>query len=154
MRELEKRLVYLFTGEFFSVVTFNFIYFFYSVNPNDSLSLIFVFILLNIILLQGSFYWFVKWRSMKANKTFFPDLHKFLNILKKIDLILIGIAPIILLIEIILLDNVSLSGFILTLLIFVFAIIEYINYYHIQLTNYKNGRGRRSSIYKELDRYK
>lgn len=153
-KDLEKRLVYLFTGEFFAIIAFNFVYFFRSVNPNDSYSLIYVFVLLNFILLQGSFYWFVKWRHLNSKRVIFTYLYKLLNVLKKINFTLICIAPVILLIDIIVLESVSFFGFLLTLFIYVFAIVEYINYYHIQLTNYKNGRGKRSSIARNLTGYR
>jgi hypothetical protein len=34
----------------------------------------------------------------------------------------------------------------------VFAIVEYINYYHIQLTNYKKGRGKSLPLLRKLVR--
>lgn len=153
-KDLEKRLVYLFTGEFFAIIVFNFVYFYHAINPNNRYSLIYVFFILNFILLQGGFYWFVKWRSLKSKKIIFPNLHKFLDVLKKINLTLIYIAPIILLIDIFVLERVSFWTVLLTVFIYVFAIVEYINYFHIQLTNYKSGRGMRSSIAKELSAFR
>jgi len=38
--------------------------------------------------------------------------------------------------------------------VYIFAIIEYVNYFLIQLTNYKNGRWKKSSIAKEIDKTK
>lgn len=152
-KDLEKRLVYLFTGEFFAIIAFNFVYFYHVVNQNNSYSLIYVFFILNFILLQGVFYWFVKWRSLKSKRIIFPNLHKFLYVLKKINHTLICIAPIILLIDIFVLERVLFSRFLLTMFIYVFTIVEYINYYHIQLTNYKNGRGMKSSIAKKLSTF-
>ncbi|WP_216830402.1 general stress protein [Alkalihalobacterium elongatum] len=150
MKGLEKRLVYLFTGEFFAAVTFTFIYVFYSVNPNDSFSLLYVFVVLNFILLQGSFYWFIKWLRLKRKEMVFANFYKFLYVLKKLNLILIMVGPVIFLVDVFLWERVSYFGSVLTLFIYVFAIIEYVNYYHIQLTNYKKGRGKPSSIAKEL----
>ncbi len=147
-KDLEKRLVYLFTGEFFAIIVFNFVFFYHALNPNKSYSILYVFFILNFILLQGGFYWFVKWRSLKSKRMIFPNLHKILDVLKKINLILICIAPIILLFDIFVLERVEFSRFILTMFIYVFAIVEYINYFHVQLTNYKNGRGMKSSIAK------
>jgi fatty acid desaturase len=112
----------------------------------------FVFALLIFILLQGSFYWFIKFRRMKTKKVLLPRLYKLLIIFKNINLILLGIVPVLLIIENIFFDRISFGGFFLTLLIYLFIIVEYINYYHVQLTNYKNGRGKRSSIYKEINR--
>ena len=42
----------------------------------------------------------------------------------------------------------------LALFVYVFAIIEYVNYFHIQLTNYKNGRGKKASMAKEMEKLK
>jgi len=39
-----------------------------------AISLIYVFVLLNFILLQGSFYWFIKWKRTMINKTVLPKL--------------------------------------------------------------------------------
>ncbi|MBD8005047.1 general stress protein [Bacillus norwichensis] len=154
MKGLEKRLVYLFTGEFFAVVVFTFVYIFYSVNPSNSYSLLYVFFILNFILLQGSFYWFIKWKRLKIKENILPNLNKLLSILKKINLTLLYVAPVIFLIDIIQMAQVPFSQFFLTVFIYAFAIIEYINYYHIQLTNFKNGRGKKSSIAKELNKIK
>ncbi|WP_147803971.1 hypothetical protein [Alkalicoccus halolimnae] len=152
MKELERRLIYLFTGEFSSMGIFIIIYVSYDVNPNNSLSLIYVFIVLNFILFQAGFYWFIKWRRMKTEKTIFPKLYKVLNLCKKVNLALIGAAPIFILSEIVFLNRVSYFEFSLMMLIYVFTVIEHINYYHIQLTNYKKGRGSRPSIDKEINR--
>ncbi|KGX91116.1 general stress protein [Pontibacillus halophilus JSM 076056 = DSM 19796] len=150
MKDLEKRLIYLFTGEFISLVTFVYIYTYYNVNSNNSITLLFVFVLLVFILLQASFYWFIKWRRMKTKKVFVPRLNKLLIIFNNMNLIFIGIAPALFIIEIISSNKLFSSSFFLTLFIYIFVIIEYINYYHIQLTNYKNGRGKRPSMYKEI----
>ncbi|WP_440602388.1 general stress protein [Bacillus sp. GB_SG_008] len=151
-KSFKKRLVYLFTGELFAVITFIFLYFFYPLNPNGSYALIYVFFILNFVLLQGSFYWFVKWKRLKTKRPLLPNFHKLLSILKKINLILICIAPIIFLIDITMMERMSFPVFLLTLFIYAFAIIEYINYFHIQLTNYKKGRGKKASIAKEINR--
>jgi len=152
-KELKKRLVYLFTGELSAIIVFIYLYFFYSVNPNNSYSLMYVFFILIFILLQGSFYWFIKWRNIKSKRTISSYLYKFLNVLKKINITLLCIAPIILLFDIFVLERVSFLSFLLSMFIYAFAIIEYINYYHIQLTNYKNGRGKKSSIAKEISTF-
>ncbi|MBS4206552.1 general stress protein [Bacillus sp. FJAT-50079] len=149
MKELEKRLVYLFTGEFFSVIVFVFLYM-YSLHPNQHYSIQYVFLILIFILLQGSFYWFIKWRRLKTKANVLPNLNKIYSNLKKMNLILIYIAPVIFLIHMIQGVYGSFIQWSLTVFIYVFAIIEYVNYYHIQLTKYKKGRGKKSSIAKEL----
>lgn len=149
MKGLENRLVYLFSGELFSAAIFTFVYFFYF-SLSYSYSLLYVLFILIFILLQGSFYWFIKWKRFKTKSKILPNLPKSLNKLKKINITLLCLTPIILIIDIILLERTSFLSFFLTGCVYIFAIIEYINYFNIQLTNYKNGRGKKSSIAKEL----
>src|SRR5690625_6429807 len=82
-KELKKRLVYLFTGELSAIIVFIYLYFFYSVNPNNSYSLMYVFFILIFILLQGSFYWFIMWRNIKSIYKIFSFLFYFLNVFNK-----------------------------------------------------------------------
>ncbi|MFD1412329.1 general stress protein [Oceanobacillus jeddahense] len=147
-KDLEKRLVYLFTGEFFAVVVFSFIYF-NNFSLNQSYSLNYALFTLNFMLLQGSFYWFIKWRRLKSKRTVLPNLYKSLTILKKVNFTLICIMPLIVIIDIFIMKRMSFI-FLVAVLVYIFAIIEYINYFHIQLTNYKIGKGKKSSIAKEI----
>lgn len=153
MRELKNRLFYLFTGEFFAAVTFTIVYF-YHFSSNHSYALIYVLFVLNFILLQGSFYWFVNWKRLKDKKDVLPNLFKFFSGLKKVNMVLICIVPLILIMDIIILERTSCPVFLLILFVYAFTIIEYINYFHIQLTNYKNGRGKKSSIAKGIEKIK
>lgn len=151
-KDVINRLVYLFTGEFFAVVVFTFLYFYYF-SSKHSYSLIYALFILNFILLQGSFYWFIRWRRLKNNRAVLPNLYKSLIIFKKVNFILICVMPLMLIMDLVLLRQRPIT-FLLTVSVYIFSIIEYINYFHIQLTNYKNGRGKKSSIAKELDKTK
>ncbi len=73
--DVKNRLVYLFTGEFFAVVVFTGMYFYYFPS-NQSYSLIYALFILNFILLQGSFYWFIRWRRLKNKRIVLSNLHK------------------------------------------------------------------------------
>lgn len=95
MRELNHRLVHLFAGEFFATIIFTSLYFYYF-SFNRSLPLFYVLFILNFILLQGSFYWFVHWKWLKDRKSTSPKLFKFFSKLKKANLILISLVPFIL----------------------------------------------------------
>lgn len=150
----KKRLVYLFTGEISAIIVFTLILFYYFENLSNRYSLTSVVLTLNVILLQGSYFWFVKWRRFETRKNSFPKLHYHLKLLKKIDLLLLLVAPMIVLIEILLLSESSLIELLTLLCIYIFAIIEYINYYFIQLTNYSNGSGKPSAIAKEIKLHK
>ncbi|WP_147534270.1 hypothetical protein [Bacillus marasmi] len=150
MKGIENRLVYLFSGEFFAVVAFTLVYF-YQFSSYHSYSLMYTLFVLNFILLQGSFFWVIKWRRMRERRTILPNLNKFFLALKKINLVLICIGPFIVIIDKIV-DHSSFFILWLALIIYVFTIIEYINYFHIQLTNYKDGKGKKSTIAKDIER--
>lgn len=57
--------------------------------------------------------------------------------------------PLIVIMDIFILERKSYI-FLVAVLVYIFVIIEYINYFHIQLTNYKGGKGKKSSIAKEI----
>src|SRR5699024_7548304 len=116
-----------------------------------SYSLAYALFVLNVILLQGSFYWFVKWKRLKSKQSIFPNLPKILIFFKTFNLTFLSIVPIVFIIEM-LIDTPIRVTFWLALFVYVFAIIEYVNYFHIQLTNYKNGRGQKASMAKEMDK--
>ncbi len=142
------------TGEFFSAVVFSFLYLYHSVHPMNHFALLFaLFFLLNFILLQASFYWFIKWKRIRTKRNVFPNLGNVLSVFKKINGVLLACFPIILILNI-LIGQLSPFQAFLAVFVYGFALIEYVNYYHIQLTNYKNGRGKKASILKELDKRK
>ena len=149
MKSLEKRLTYLFTGEIVAVATFTFVYC-YHFSSNHSYTLLYLLLILNFILLQGSLYWFVKWRKLKTKRNVLPKLYKHLNLLRNINLTLIVLTPLILTLETVISGLISTPRLILIIFVLGFVIIEYINYFHIQLTNYKNGRWKKSAIAKEI----
>ncbi|MBB4824969.1 signal transduction histidine kinase [Sporosarcina luteola] len=155
MKGLKNRLVYLFTGEFFAMVTFVLVYiYFYHFSSNHSYSLLYMIFVLNFILLQGSFYWFIKWKGLKNKRIVVSNIYKFFSVLKKLNLILVCIAALILIKEILVLELTYLYLFLVSVFVYAFAVFEYINYFHTQLTNYKNGRGQKSSIAKGIERIK
>lgn len=152
MKELEKRLIYLFTGELFAVTTFTFIYL-RELAASQSYALMYALGVLNFILLQSSFYWFIKWCRWRRKTACVPGLIPLFAVLKKINVILLCIAPLLFLLEMFMWKRSTLPIELLGLFVYFFAIIEYINYFHIQLTNYKKGRGKRPVIAKEIDRW-
>src|SRR5690625_3493677 len=127
-KELKNRLIYLFTGELFSVVVFTFLYFYYF-SSNTHYSLAFTLIILNFILLQGSFYWFIKLQRLKSKKIVFPTFYKSLKIFKKLNLVLICIVPLLFITDIVTHKQISVPLF-FALFVYAFTIIEYVNYYY------------------------
>ena len=132
------------------MVIFTLLYFRYF-SIHLSYSLAYALFALNVILLQGSFYWFVKWKRLKSKQSIFPNLPKVLIFFKTFNLTIISIAPIVFIIEM-LIDTPVHAPFWIVLFVYMFAIIEYVNYFQIQLTNYKNGRGKKASMAKEMDK--
>jgi len=72
-----------------------------------------------------------------------------LSFLKRINLVLIFVMPLMLIMDIVVLKIIPI---LLTVFVYIFAIMEYVNYFHTQLTNYKNGKGKKSSIVKEIEK--
>ena len=134
------------------MVIFTFLYFRYF-SIHTSYSLAYALFGLNVILIQGSFYWFVKWKRLKSKQSIFPNLPKVFIFFKTFNLTLLSIAPIVFVIEM-LIDTPVHAPFWIVLFVYMFAIIEYVNYFQIQLTNYKNGRGKKASMAKEMEKLK
>ena len=128
-------------------------YFYYFLS-NHSYSLIFVLFVLNFILLQGSFYWFVNWKKLKDKSVVSPNLFKLYSAFKKMNILFICTVPFILLMDVIILRSTSFPVYFLVIFVYAFTIVEYINYFHIQLTNYRNGRGKKTSIAKGIQKSK
>ncbi|PYZ97606.1 hypothetical protein CR205_03150 [Alteribacter lacisalsi] len=152
MGRLEKRLVYLFTGEWMSAGVFAVLYFYFSSEfaLSGSIGLMFSVALLCLILLQGGLYWFVRWRTVRTGKPG-TQVYRQLPYWKRVNQALLLIGGVVLLLEIILAAPV-LPVILAIMFVYGFAVIEYINYFHVQLTNYRGGRFRRSSIAKEIER--
>ncbi|MBG9550424.1 general stress protein [Cytobacillus firmus] len=136
-----KRLSYLFTGESMSLIMFVFIS--YLVNftyPDLHLYSLFSFwssfLLLEVILLQGSIYWFAKWKRLKRENTLVAPIRlvQRLWVSKKWNLGMITVIPGAFVADYIIWHPAVPLGFVIAGFIYVFAILEYINYFHIQLS--------------------
>lgn len=146
-------MIYLFTGEFAAAIIFTGIYIYYF-STHHSYPLIYVLFTLNFILLQGGFYWFIQWRRLATRRTVFPNLLKLYIRLNHVNIILLMIAPLIVVGDILIDKSSDIPIFSLTLFVYGFAIVEYINYFHMQLTNYKNRRWKQSSIAKGIEKWR
>ena len=140
--KLEKRLSYLFTGE--SMAFFGFIIVSFLLNkayPQLQLyslcSFWFSFFLLEFLLAQGSVYWYSKWKRLRKENTSVTPIRmvRQLKKVKKWNIGLIIILPVSFIIDFFIwylslpVGGLSIAGF-----IYIFAILEYINYFHIQLS--------------------
>ncbi|MFP7473114.1 general stress protein [Niallia taxi] len=141
-KTLEKRLKYLFSGELTSLIVFLFLsYLLNSVYPNLHLyslgSFWISFFLLEFLLLQGTIYWHLKLKQLKKQytpNTTINSIQKF-KFLKKFNGFLI-FAPFIAFVTDLYLwkSNLPVGGVSIALFIYLFAVLEYINYYYIQLS--------------------
>lgn len=138
-KNVEKKLFSLMSGEFFALVMFAFLWILY-INILDtfdahltSLENIYAFLLLEFILLQGSIYWYLKWSKVKHNKSYHLS-HRQLHVFRwfrRINVLLLCIGLFIFL-KNIGYSPITFNGFYLFL--YCFALIEYINYYHLRLS--------------------
>ncbi|WP_246001049.1 hypothetical protein [Brevibacillus panacihumi] len=164
--KVKKKLFGLFAGEWFAALMFAVLWVLYlyllegfEVYLTSAPSL-YAFVLLEWILLQGGYYWFLKWRQVK-NKSFssLPDHQlRLFAFFKKSNLLLICIGILVLIYQ----CCVFAADFYWFLLLFSFAVIEHINYYHIRLSymsveeikEFLAQKGfRRSLLAKELKKY-
>jgi hypothetical protein len=162
-KRVKKKLVSLYTGELFAVFTFALIWLLYiqlfewSVPYLTSYSSVYAFALLEFILLQGSYYWYLKLRQVQHHN-FKPlsdrQLRTFAN-LKRVNEGMILIGVFVLIYQII---NKPIE-FYWFVFLFLFAVIEPINYYYVRLSyqtvedfkELKSQKGfRRSRLAKEL----
>lgn len=166
-KRVKKKLVSLYTGELFAVFTFALIWILYiqlfewSVPYLTSYPSVYAFALLEFILLQGSYYWYLKLKQIQQND-FTPlpgrQLKVFANF-KRLNTGLIVIGMFVLIYQI-LSKPIELYWFIF---VFLFAVIEHINYYYVRLSyqtieeikELKRQKGfRKSRLAKELDSLK
>ncbi|MCM3707279.1 MULTISPECIES: general stress protein [Cytobacillus] len=136
-----KRLTYLITGESFSLILFVLISFLVNDTYPDLhlyslLSFWSSFLLLEFILIQGSIYWFVKWKRLKRENTSEAPIKlvRRLWVMKKWNLSTIAVIPGAFLADFIIWHPTVPPGLAIAGFIYVFAILEYINYFHIQLS--------------------
>ncbi|QFT87563.1 hypothetical protein FIU87_02765 [Bacillus sp. THAF10] len=140
--KLKKRLTYLYTGELISVILFIFLSYllnhtFPKLQLYGLVSFWLSFILFEFLLLQGVLYWTSKLRKMKAGHTPVTPTNV-VRLLKKLQTVNIGfifLAGVGFFLDWIRLQPaLPIGGLSLSFFIFVFAILEYINYFHIQLS--------------------
>ncbi|MDF2036104.1 general stress protein [Cytobacillus oceanisediminis] len=138
---LLKRISYLFTGETTSLVMFVFIsYLMNYTYPDLHLYSLFSFwssfLLLEFLLLQGSIYWFVKWKRLKKENTSAAPIRlvEQLWAIKKWNIALIIIIPAAFIADYYMWHPSTPQGLTIAAFIYIFAILEYVNYFHIQLS--------------------
>lgn len=141
-RRVEKRLAYLYSGELFSIITFVPIGFivnhqFPHLHLYGLYSFWISFLLLEFLLLQGTVYWYVKLKRLrKENNSLAPlKVIRQLHGLKMVNVVMIFAAMVAFAIDFIKwYPSLPLGGLLITFFIYGFAILEFINYFYIQLS--------------------
>lgn len=166
---LEKRLSYLYRGESFAIILFVFLSFQLNIAYPElrlySLYSFWVsFFLLEFLLLQGTVYWYAKRKRLKRENTSRTPVHvvRKLKHLEKINIGLIIVSLVMFGIDLFRwYPSLPLGGLSITGFIYIFAILEYINYFYIQLSYdnisdiknlLKSKRLKQSSINKDFKR--
>ncbi|EID43751.1 hypothetical protein [Parageobacillus thermoglucosidasius] len=137
-KKVERKLFHLFIGELSAAVIFALIWIMYIqlfewAEPYlTSFSSLYAFILLEFILLQGSFYWFLKWKQVQRKCYSHLPYHqlRLFAFFKRFNLLLISIGLLFMIYQF----KVFPIDFYWFVFLYVFAIIEHINYYHIRLS--------------------
>lgn len=139
---LIKRFTYLYSGEAMSVVMFIVVAVLLNrVTPQLRLfslpSFWISFALLEFLLVQGSVYWHVKWKKLKRENITAMPAHVIISFqkLKTVNWTLLLVALVIFAVDIFTrypslpIGSLGFTGF-----VYLFAVVEYINYFHYQLT--------------------
>ncbi|AIQ67785.1 hypothetical protein [Paenibacillus graminis] len=137
-KHIAQKLYSLFTGELFAVIMFAVLWVLYLLMFDwaaaylASLSSVFIFVVLEFILLQGSYYWFFKWKQVRRKDySALPARQlRWFSRFRKCNLAFLAIA---LLIQLDLMVSRSVERY-WCLFLYLFALVEYINYYHVRLS--------------------
>jgi len=137
-QKLTNKFFKLFTGELAATIMFAGVWLmFLSIHEwtkpyLTSIAPFFAFLLLEFLLVQGSYYWYLKWRQAKSRDlSVLPEYHlKVFRGLKIMNLLLLGVGFVLVIYELI---NYS-DEFYWFLFLYLFALAEYINYYHVRLS--------------------
>mgnify|MGYP006928716834 FL=1 len=128
MRRLKKQLLNLAIGEFAALLTFIFVYRLLDLGMASLVA----FSYLILILLQGSVYWFYRYMLIFNKKRVNQRMIGLLKFLRRLNMIVLVAISIV--IPIIRSSNKDLM---IAIGLFLFGMIEYINYYWYSLSNGK-----------------
>ena len=130
MRRLKKQLLNLAIGEFAALLTFIFVYRLLDLGMASLVA----FSYLILILLQGSVYWFYRYMLIVNKKRVNQRMIGLLKFLRRLNMIVLVAISIV--IPIIRSSNKDLM---IAIGLFLFGMIEYINYYWYRLSYGKSG---------------
>ena len=159
---IKQKLYSLASGELVALAVFwlNFFLFKkYLVRPQALISIAYPLLLVSLILLQGSLYWWILIKRLRKPNFAIKQTGRIYGLLRQVDLILLALD-----IPIILIEFSSWPVSLIAVAIWLFALIEWINYFHWQLSYSLNPlvllskvakrKLRKSKIAKEIDKSK
>ena len=157
---LKKKLINLASGELVAVLVFWLNFFLlkkWIFTTEAFISISFSLFLLTFILIQGSVFWWILIKRISNPGFAEKYTGRIYKIFKKVDLILLAVG-----IFVILLNHGEVSTFIISFAIWMFALIEWVNYYQLQLSYSLNpavlwryirhGKLKKSKIAKEIEK--
>lgn len=139
---LEKRFEFLYKGERFAIITFILPAFLIPyVYPNLQLYSLFSFwisfFFLELLLIQGAYYWYSKWKVLVTEKKSITPIRtvKLLKKFKRINIGIIFFSVIVFFVDIYIhYQFLPIGGLMLSGFIFIFSLLEFINYFYVQLS--------------------
>ena len=129
---MKRKLINLAIGELVSVVVFWLNFFVFKeliVTTKALISVSFSLLILSFILIQGAVFWCILIKRLSKPKFGEWCIGRIYNVLKKLDVVLLGIGILVIV------ATYSIAYvMILSFMIWLFAVIEWINYYKLQLS--------------------
>ncbi|MEH6944739.1 general stress protein, partial [Bacillus sp. JJ722] len=130
-RRIEKRLVYLYTGEFVSIISLIFVSYllnitFSSLQLYSLYSFWVSFFLLEFLLLQGTIYWYTKLKRLRIENTSITPMHivRQLQHINKLNMVLIIISNIMFAIDFVKwYPSLPLGGLLIAGFVYIFAVL-------------------------------
>ena len=157
---IKQKLYSLASGELVALAVFWLNFFLFKkwlTTPQALIAIAYPLLLVSLILLQGSLYWWILIKRLSKHNFAIKQTGPIYGLLRQVDLILLALGM-----PIILIEFRSWPVSLIAVAIWLFALIEWINYFHWQLSYSLNPlvllnkvakrKLRKSKIAKEIDR--
>ena len=157
---IKQKLYSLASGELVALAVFWLNFFLFKkwlTTPQALIAIAYPLLLVSLILLQGSLYWWILIKRLRKPNFAIKQTGRIYGLLRQIDLILLALG-----IPVILIKFSSWPVSLIAIAIWLFALIEWVNYFHWQLSYSLNPlvllskvakrKLRKSKIAKEIDR--
>ena len=159
---IKQKLYSLASGELVALAVFWLNFFLFKkwlTTPQALIAIVYPLLLVSLILLQGSLYWWILIKRLRKPNFAIKQTGRIYGLLRQIDLILLALG-----IPVILIKFSSWPVSLIAVAIWLFALIEWINYFHWQLSYSLNPlvllskvakrKLRKSKIAKEIEKSK